>query len=67
MRCHICNKVIETPIWDRMFNDYSPCPTCQHEINEILEGYRDVASAAEDVPWEESVSEWDENADNADP
>lgn len=41
MRCHICNSVIDEPIWDRDHADWAPCGTCEYEIRQLLASYQD--------------------------
>lgn len=48
MRCYICDRVIEEPIFNRELDDkIEPCDACMVVIHDTLAGYTDKPSAAE--------------------
>lgn len=48
MRCYICDKSLDTPIYNEDHQDYDPCPTCMVIINDLVEGDKDKTVADED-------------------
>lgn len=48
MRCYICDKVIDDPIYDENHQDYQPCEGCMAIINDLVEGDKDNVTAADD-------------------
>lgn len=55
MRCHICNKVLETPNFNADHDDYEPCDACLLVINDTIAGFTDKAAADEDAFGEDDV------------
>ncbi len=37
MRCHICDSVLSTPIYNGQWEEFEPCPTCLAVINDVFE------------------------------
>lgn len=48
MRCHICDKLLADPQLNSDHGDIDPCSTCLDVIQDVLDGYKDKPSAAED-------------------
>lgn len=48
MRCYICDKVVETPVYDEDHQDFQPCEGCMAIINDLVEGDKDQVTAADD-------------------
>jgi hypothetical protein len=48
MRCHICDKQLADPQLNSDHEDIDPCVECLDVIQDVLDGYRDKPSAAED-------------------
>lgn len=48
MRCYICDKQLTEPQFNSDHQDIDPCQTCLDVIQDVLDGYRDKPSAAED-------------------
>ena len=53
MRCHICDTVINKPVFNSQWKNWEPCTTCLEVINNVFE---DPVIEAEDT----SVIEPDE-------
>ena len=51
MRCHICNASIRSPQWDHDHGDWAPCFTCQLEINDVLDSYKDIPFLGDGDAW----------------
>ena len=48
MRCHICDKVMTKPVYNKDLKGYEPCDTCLDIINDLLNDFKDQPFAAED-------------------
>lgn len=55
MRCHICNRVLETPKFNNDHQEYDPCDVCLEVIEDTVAGFTDKASADEDAFVEEPI------------
>jgi hypothetical protein len=48
MRCHICDRPLSEPRYNRDHKDYNPCDTCLTVVQDTLEGFIDKPAADED-------------------
>jgi hypothetical protein len=48
MRCHICDKLLADPQLNSDHGDIDPCAECLDVVQDVLDGYKDKPSAAED-------------------
>jgi hypothetical protein len=58
MRCHICDRVLSEPRYNRDYKDYDPCDTCLTVVQDTLEGFTDKPAADEDELGIDPI--WDE-------
>ncbi len=57
MRCHICNMLLEEPVYNSDHKDYDPCPSCLVVIHDTLASFKDKAVAEdEDLPSEDPLA-----------
>lgn len=48
MRCHICDRVLDSPRFNADHESYEPCDSCLVVIADTLAGFTDKPSADED-------------------
>lgn len=48
MRCHICDRVLKNPVFNKDHDEYEPCETCMEVINDLVKGFLDKPFADED-------------------
>lgn len=41
MRCHICDRVLDEPEFNKDMDAYEPCPTCMTVVNDLLGEFAD--------------------------
>lgn len=59
VRCHICNKTLTEPTFNRDHGDIDPCHECSEIIQDTLAGYKDKAVIDEDdLGGEESFGDY---------
>ena len=50
MRCHICDRLISEPVYNRDHGEWEPCKECLEVIEDTLSAFRDRPSMDEDEP-----------------
>lgn len=50
MRCHICDRLISQPEYNRDHAQWDPCKECLEVVEDTLAAFRDRPSMAEDEP-----------------
>jgi hypothetical protein len=48
MRCYICDRALNEPVFNREHNTWEPCKECLEAIEDTLAAFTDRPSAAED-------------------
>lgn len=49
MRCHICDRQLDDPKFNRDLDEWEPCDTCLAVVADTLAGYLDTPAAEEDA------------------